>query len=66
MPKKIRSAASESGYKLRTLYNEPVNLTISNGKAPFSVKRKLKFTIISVEKIRFLKKNSLFATLSFY
>ena len=38
MPKKIRSVASESGYKLRTLHNEPVNLTISNGKAPFDVK----------------------------
>ena len=36
MHKKIRSAASESGYKLQTLYNEPMNLTISNGKAPLT------------------------------
>ena len=35
MLKKIMSAASESGYKLRTLYNKPGNLTISNAQAPF-------------------------------
>ena len=39
MHKKIRPASSESGYKLRTLYNEHVNLTISNAKAPFCVEK---------------------------